>query len=177
MDYFPALTSPALSSVRTASSAGSRDWAMKNGLYSFHMLMLDGVMGRTTVILILRNGTFLGGGPCFWSTGLKAGLKDARPYHQPIRAYGNDDSSADPERIDEKILPPSVTAWCNELKQLDQASPNYRQDGRPQPASTVSEADGETDQNERQRVLAVLAEVGVRSESSWSQRGEGDGCG
>jgi hypothetical protein len=34
---------------------------MKNGLYSFHMHMLDGVTGR--------DGGFLGGGPCFWSTG------------------------------------------------------------------------------------------------------------
>ena len=42
---------------------------MKNGLYSFHMRMLDGVMGRDSGILILRDGNFLGGGPCFWSVG------------------------------------------------------------------------------------------------------------
>jgi len=41
---------------------------MKNGLYSFHMHMLDGV-GRDSGILVLRDGNFLGGGPCFWSIG------------------------------------------------------------------------------------------------------------
>jgi len=31
--------------------------------------MLDGVKGRDSGILILRDGVFLGGGPYFWSTG------------------------------------------------------------------------------------------------------------
>jgi hypothetical protein len=42
---------------------------MKNGLYSIHIHMLDGVKGRDSGILILRNGVFIGGGPYFWSTG------------------------------------------------------------------------------------------------------------
>lgn len=42
---------------------------MKNGLYSVHMHMLDGVRGRDSGVLILRDGRFLGGGPYFWSTG------------------------------------------------------------------------------------------------------------
>ena len=42
---------------------------MKNGLYSFHMHMLDGVTGRDSGVLFLRDGNFLGGGPCFWSVG------------------------------------------------------------------------------------------------------------
>ena len=42
---------------------------MKNGLYSVHIHMLDGVRGRDSGVLILRNGVFLGGGPYFWSVG------------------------------------------------------------------------------------------------------------
>jgi hypothetical protein len=42
---------------------------MKNGLYSIHMHMLDGVKGRDSGVLILRDGRFLGGGAYFWSTG------------------------------------------------------------------------------------------------------------
>lgn len=42
---------------------------MKNGLYSIHIHMLDGVKGRDSGILILRDGVFLGGGPYFWSVG------------------------------------------------------------------------------------------------------------
>jgi T3SS negative regulator,GrlR len=42
---------------------------MKNGLYSVHTYMLDGVKGRDSGVLVLRDGAFLGGGPYFWSTG------------------------------------------------------------------------------------------------------------
>jgi hypothetical protein len=42
---------------------------MKNGLYSIHIHMLDGVKGRDSGVLILRDGILLGGGPYFWSSG------------------------------------------------------------------------------------------------------------
>ncbi len=42
---------------------------MKNGLYSIHIHMLDGVKGRDSGILVLRDGVLLGGGPYFWSRG------------------------------------------------------------------------------------------------------------
>jgi len=42
---------------------------MKNGLYSMHIHMLDGVRGRDSGVLVLRDGTLLGGGPYFWSAG------------------------------------------------------------------------------------------------------------
>jgi T3SS negative regulator,GrlR len=42
---------------------------MKNGLYSVHIHMLDGVKGRDSGIMILRNGVLAGGGPYFWSVG------------------------------------------------------------------------------------------------------------
>jgi hypothetical protein len=42
---------------------------MKNGLYSIHIHMLDGVKGRDSGVLILRDGVLLGGGPYFWSAG------------------------------------------------------------------------------------------------------------
>jgi hypothetical protein len=42
---------------------------MRNGLYSIHMHMLDGVKGRDSGVMILRDGKLLGGGPYFWSIG------------------------------------------------------------------------------------------------------------
>jgi hypothetical protein len=42
---------------------------MKNGLYSVHIHMLDGVRGRDSGVLVLRDGELVGGGPYFWSTG------------------------------------------------------------------------------------------------------------
>jgi hypothetical protein len=49
--------------------ADKRPRAMKNGLYSIHIHMLDGVRGRDSGILVLRDGVLLGGGPYFWSSG------------------------------------------------------------------------------------------------------------
>ena len=42
---------------------------MRNGIYSIHIHMLDGVRGRDSGILILKDGELLGGGPYFWSVG------------------------------------------------------------------------------------------------------------
>src|SRR3954452_2447259 len=42
---------------------------MKNGLYSIQIRMLDGVKGRASGVLVLRDGTILGGDPYFWSAG------------------------------------------------------------------------------------------------------------
>ena len=42
---------------------------MKNGLYSVHIHMLDGVKGRDSGVFLLRDGVLIGGGPYFWSVG------------------------------------------------------------------------------------------------------------
>jgi hypothetical protein len=42
---------------------------MRNGLYSVHTSLLDGVKGRSSGIIIIRDGTILAGDPHFWSVG------------------------------------------------------------------------------------------------------------
>jgi hypothetical protein len=42
---------------------------MKNGLFSIHIHMLDGVRGRDSGVTILRDGQLISGGPYFWSIG------------------------------------------------------------------------------------------------------------
>jgi hypothetical protein len=42
---------------------------MKSGLYSVHIQMGDGVRGRASGVIVLRDGVILGGDPYFWSTG------------------------------------------------------------------------------------------------------------
>jgi hypothetical protein len=42
---------------------------MKNGLFSIHIEMLDGVPGRDSGVTILRDGRLISGGPYFWSVG------------------------------------------------------------------------------------------------------------
>jgi hypothetical protein len=55
--------------IALVSVAARGKRAMRNGLYSIHMHMLDGVKGRDSGVLILRDGVLLGGGPHFWSKG------------------------------------------------------------------------------------------------------------
>ena len=42
---------------------------MKNGLYSVHIQMLDGVKGRASGVVILKDGVLLCGDPYFWGVG------------------------------------------------------------------------------------------------------------
>jgi hypothetical protein len=42
---------------------------MKNGLYSIHIHMLDGVRGRDSGVILLCDGKLISGGPFFWSIG------------------------------------------------------------------------------------------------------------
>src|SRR6266576_5261622 len=59
---------PSLRAVRSGPNE-RQHYPMKNGLYSVHIYMLDGVRGRDSGVLVLRNGVLLGGGPYFWSIG------------------------------------------------------------------------------------------------------------
>lgn len=43
--------------------------SLKNGLYSVHIQMGDGVKGRASGVIVLRDGVILGGDPYFWSVG------------------------------------------------------------------------------------------------------------
>ena len=66
---------------------------MRNGLYSIHIQMGDGVKGRASGVLVLRDGKFLGGDPYFWSRGsytFREGswkgeviTNQHTPYHDP----------------------------------------------------------------------------------------------
>jgi hypothetical protein len=48
---------------------GEGHFFMRNGLYSIHINMLDGVKGHDSGVIILRDGKLFGGGPYFWSVG------------------------------------------------------------------------------------------------------------
>jgi hypothetical protein len=42
---------------------------MRNGLYCFNTYLLDGMKGRSSGVVILRDGVIRGGDPYFWSVG------------------------------------------------------------------------------------------------------------
>jgi hypothetical protein len=66
---------------------------MRNGLYSVHILMGDGVKGRASGVILLCDGRIFGGDPYFWSVGSytvghgswKGDLvtNQHTPYHDP----------------------------------------------------------------------------------------------
>ena len=66
---------------------------MRNGLYSVHIQMGDGVKGRASGVIVLRDGRIIGGDPYFWSVGhytfregsWKGDLvtNQHTPYHDP----------------------------------------------------------------------------------------------
>ena len=62
---------------------------MKNGLFSIHIHMLDGVRGRDSGVTILRDGHLISGGPYFWSVGSYTaanGQLEGALFHQPAHA-------------------------------------------------------------------------------------------
>jgi len=54
---------------------------MKNGLFSVHIHMLDGVRGRDSGVTILRDGHLISGGPHFWSVGSYTAAKGTWKGH------------------------------------------------------------------------------------------------
>ena len=61
---------------------------MKNGLYSVHMQMGDGVKGRASGIIVLRDGVILGGDSYFWSVGSYTfGRADGRAIWSPTSTH------------------------------------------------------------------------------------------
>lgn len=42
---------------------------MRNGMYSIHIRMLDGIRARSNGVILLRDGRLLGGDPYFFTTG------------------------------------------------------------------------------------------------------------
>ncbi len=63
------------------------------------------------------------------------------------------------------------------LQDFDCSRENDRNDGSAQPILWIGQSEGEADQNEGQRVLTVLTEVGMRSKARRAKCGEGDGSG
>jgi hypothetical protein len=58
---------------------------MKNGLYSVHVQMLDGVKGRASGVIVVRDGVILGGDPYFWSSApTPSGTEPGRAISSPI---------------------------------------------------------------------------------------------
>jgi hypothetical protein len=72
MDRFNVLwafSTPAVAGCIVARDECGHLTSMKNGLYSIHIYMLDGVRGRDNGVIILQDGRLFGGGPYFWSVG------------------------------------------------------------------------------------------------------------
>src|SRR3954462_4322699 len=96
---------------------------------------------------------------------------------KPIKHRGQGETRAGCERVDDEVLQPCMSPGRPELRDLERAGQRHRDDRGYQPMLPVAEAEGQTDQQESQRMLAVLAESGVRTVAGWTERGERDGGG
>jgi len=70
-----------------------------------------------------------------------------------------------------------VASGCPELQYFDQPDHRDRDDGGLQAALRIGQTEGEPDQREGKRVLAVLPKTGMRPPARRSQRRESHGGG
>ena len=91
------------------------------------------------------------------------------PLHRPIQHCRHRNSRARRQRIDEKILPSRVPTRHPKLQEFERTNKNNGHRGGEQPMSGVSQTERQPDQHEGQRVLALLAEIGMRPEAAPGQ--------
>ena len=84
------------------------------------------------------------------------------PLHRPIQHRRHGNAGAGRQRIDDEILQSRVPSRHPELQEFEHADHNDRNRCREQPMPRIGEAEGQPDQDEGERMLAVLAEIGVR---------------
>src|SRR5262245_5382797 len=88
----------------------------------------------------------------------------------PLQRGGRRKARAGGQRIDNEVRQPRVTARRPELQDLDRGGHRDRNERGGQAIAPVGEPEDETDENESERVLAVLAEIGMRTEA-WRPEG------
>ena len=82
------------------------------------------------------------------------------------------EAGAGRQRIDDEIRPSGVASGCPELQDFDQPDHRDRDHGGLQAALRIGQTEGEPDQHEGKRVLAVLPKIGMRPQARRSQRRE-----
>ncbi len=80
------------------------------------------------------------------------------------------------KRVDQKILQPRMASGCPKLHQLEHADQDHRNGrGRPAALPRIGEAEGQSNQDEGERMFAVLAEVGMGPQAGRPEGCESDG--
>jgi hypothetical protein len=101
----------------------------------------------------------------------------ARSPDRPVQPGGDREADTGHRRIDNKILQSRVPSWRPELQDFEEADSGDGHHRREQSMPGVGCAERQADQNERERMLAVLTEVGVRPEPGRTQGSECNGSG
>jgi hypothetical protein len=106
-----------------------------------------------------------------------AGSGPARSLKSPIKAGSDHEAGTGRQRIDDEIFKLRMPSRCPELQDFDYSDHDDGNHRGEQPIPRIGQTECQPEQDERQRMLAVLAEVGMRPELWRSQRREGDGSG
>jgi len=101
----------------------------------------------------------------------------ARSPDRPVQHGGDREADTGRRRIDYKILQSRVPSRRPELQDFEQADPGDSHHRRKRSMPGIGCAECQPDQNERERMLAILTEAGVRPEPGRTQGGESDSSG
>jgi hypothetical protein len=105
------------------------------------------------------------------------GVRSARSPDGPIQSGGYGKADTGGQRIDDKVFQSRMPSGRPELQDFDESNSDNGKHRREQSMPGIGCAKCQSDQNERERMLAVLTEGGVRTEPRRSQRRERDGGG
>ncbi len=97
--------------------------------------------------------------------------------NHPIGSGCNRKADTSRQRVDDKILQPRMPTRCPKLQDFEEADRQHGDYGSKCSVSRVGQSERKPDQDEGERVLPVLTEVGMRTEARRSQGREGDGGG
>ena len=119
---------------------------------------------------VAPRGLSLGGSACQGRACPKAG-------HDPIGDGREREADAGGAGIDQEVLQPRMASGRPELHQFEQANQHDRGGCHCQATLPIGEAEGQPDEEKGQRVLAVLAKVGMGAQARRPERCKGYGGG
>ena len=84
------------------------------------------------------------------------------PPHRPIQCGNDGETGTGRERIDDEIFQSGVPSRRPELQDFKKPDHDDGDHCGEQPVSRIGQPECQPDQNERERMLAVLTEIGMR---------------
>lgn len=92
-----------------------------------------------------------------------SGRAGALPRRKQTEPGGDCKTDAGRESIDGEIFKPRMSSRRPELEEFKNSDHQNRNAGRKQPLARIGQPERQSDQEKSERVLAILAEIGMRA--------------